>query len=51
MGLPGTTDIQTEDKRKQLADLAYTLPLEEVERLLMSIQHRPGTMLELTENL
>ena len=51
MGLPGTTDIQTGDKRKQLADLAYTLPLEEVERLLMSIQHRPGTMLELTENL
>ena len=50
-GLPGTSNAINNDKRKELADLAYTLPMEEVERLLMSIQHRPGAMLELTENL
>jgi integrase len=49
-GLPGLPGQQGCDDRKRLAELAYSLPLEEVKRLLLSVQ-QPKTMLALTENL
>ncbi len=50
-GLPGLpVHGGAKDERKQLAELAYSLPLEEVKRLLSSAQH-PPVMLELTEKL
>ena len=50
-GLPGPPDANNDNAiRKQLADLAYSLPLEEVKRLLSSVQ-KPQLMLGLTETL
>ena len=43
-GLPGQT--QGNDERKQLADLAYSLPLEEVNRLLSLVRTQKTLMLE-----
>jgi integrase len=50
-GLPGLPGQQGNDERKRLADLANSLPLEEVRRLLSMVQQPKQIMLELTENL
>lgn len=50
-GLPGLPGQQASDERKRLADLAYSLPLEEVKRLLSMIAAPKPLMLELTGNL
>jgi integrase len=50
-GLPGLPGQQDNDDRKRLADLAYSLPLEEVKRLLSMVQQPKQIMLELKENL
>jgi integrase len=50
-GLPGLPGQQGNDERKRLADLANSLPLEEVRRLLSMVQQPKQIMLELKENL
>jgi integrase len=50
-GLPGLPETTADDERKRLADLANSLPLEEVRRLLSMVQQPKQIMLELKENL
>lgn len=47
-GLPGLPETTADDERKRLADLAYSLPLEEVKRLLNLVK---PVNLALTNNL
>jgi integrase len=44
-GLPGLPDAAANDDRKRLADLAYSLPLEEVKRILGLIKPQPALTL------
>ena len=41
-GLPGLPSQENDNLRKQLADLAYSLPLEEVKRLLAAVRPAIG---------
>jgi integrase len=49
-GISGLPDAAANDDRKRLADLAYSLPLEEVIRILGLIKPQPALTLELTGN-
>lgn len=50
-GLPGGALQSGDDSRKRLADLAYSLPLEEVERLLSMVKRPQAITLDLPKSL
>jgi integrase len=51
-GLPGLPSSQSDtEMRKQLSDLAYSLPMEEVKRLLSMVKKSSPVTLALPESL